>query len=408
MTVIFTPHLHLLESNLDLISDFNIDSPISGVQTTDNTLNLSGWVVGKKSATVAIELVQQNQVILEAPIQIHRPRVAQRYAQIPGSETSGFQVSISLSEEKPATSEMLVQVVLEDTQRVPIAILNCEKRQQDYQKKTFFIHVAKTAGSSFNEFLKTYFKGDDHCEKYRKNGQQTQFNEIEKLRGFDYVSGHLTYKEFKRDFKREDYFLVTLLRNPIHQVISHLNWVYHVGEDVNSDFFKSHPRHDQDIILSVRQRNLSDYREVIKALSEHKGLFLNNQSRYFQTQNPLNEKNIIANLSNFDLVGLTEEYHQFIYDYIHLQGMKVEPVVDVENQNKQPAAQKNELIKNPEFIEFMNEYNAIDIKVYDYFYKRNKIMKHQKKSLSRLQFIQSEMQVQQSSLKQIKNQIAVS
>jgi hypothetical protein len=385
MTVIFTPHLHLLESNLDLISDFNIDSPQSGVQTTNNTINLSGWVVGKKIAAVAIELVKQNQVILEAPLQIHRPRVAQRYAQIPGSDHSGFQISLSLSEEIPASFEFILQVILEDTQRVKIAILNFDSRQQNYQKKTFFIHVAKTAGSSFNQFLITHFRGDDHCEKYRKHGHQTEFIEIDKLRRLDYISGHLTYKEFQRDFKRDDYFLVTLLRDPIHQVISHLNWVYHVGEDINSEFFKSHPRHDQDIILSVRKRNLSDPKEVIQALSEHPGLFLNNQSRYFQTQNKLNEKNIIENLSNFDLVGLTEEYQNFILSYIQMQDMNMKPNINYINRNKNPVVNPKSVSDNPEFIEFINEKNAVDIKVYNFF-KNNEGKKINEKTINLKEF----------------------
>ncbi|MGB3404536.1 MAG: hypothetical protein WBA77_17765 [Microcoleaceae cyanobacterium] len=405
MTIIFTPNIRLLEYDPELISDFNIDSPKSGVQTTDNTLNLSGWVVGKTSAAVAIELVKNNQVILEEPIKIHRPRVAQRYPQIPGSQKSGFQISISLSEVAFSSSEINLKVVLGDTKRVAIAIMSCESRQQDYQKKTFFIHVAKTAGSSFNQFLRTHFRGDDHCEKYRNNGQQAQFKEIDKLRSLDYISGHLTYKEFKRDFKREDYFLVTLLRNPIHQVISHLNWVYHVGEDVDSDFFKSHPRHDQDIILSVRQKNLSNPKEVIQALSEHKGLFLNNQSRYFQTQNKLNEKNIIENLSNFDLVGLTEEYKYFILSYIEMQKMNIKPNFDFQNRNNSPVVNPESLSYNPEFLEFINEYNSVDIKVFRYFKEQERSRKNKLESLLKLREIEEDIHQYKSSLDQIKYSI---
>ncbi len=382
MTVICTPHLHLLEYDHNLIQDLLIDTPQSGVSIGNKIINLSGWAVGKKSAAVAIELVKQDRVILETPIQIHRPRVTHRYAECPGSEKSGFRVSILLSGEPQEQSEMILQVILSDQTKVAVAIFKVEFCQKNYQKKTFFIHVAKTAGSSFNQFLETYFTGDEHCEKYRKNRQKTQLRELNKIRTFDYISGHLTLREFQHNFQRDDYFLVTLLRNPVHQVISHLNWVYYVGEDINSDFFKNHPAHDQEIILSIRKRNLSDYREIIQALLEHQGLFLNNQSRYFQTSQNLNEYNIIENLKSFDLVGMTENYKQFVFDYIKLQKMNINPKFEFKNKNINPKINPRKMTSNPEFMKFINEHNAVDMKVYNYFDRQEK-MKEIKLGLSK-------------------------
>ncbi|MEA5521281.1 hypothetical protein [Limnoraphis robusta] len=405
MAIIVTPNLHVLETDRDLLEDFTIDSPKPGVSIRHDALNLSGWVVSRKSPAILVQLLKQDQVFVEVPVNIHRPRVAQRYAEILGSEKSGFEIPIFLSDELKETAEIILQVVLADQTRVPLAVLSFECDKKSYNKKTFFIHVAKTAGSSFNEFLKTYFYGDDHCEKYRKDGQQTQFTELDKLKSFEYISGHLTLREFQRDFKRDDYFLVTLLRDPIHQVISHLNWVYYVSEDVNSDFFKSHPRHDQEISLSVRKRNPSDYKEIIQALSDHPGLFANNQSRYFQTNNPFTSQNIIENLESFDLVGITENYQSFIDSYVNLHQKNMELIIHKENRNKKPALSKEELIGNPEFISFMNKFNSVDMEVYNYFLHRDKIQQSLKGSRLRLQKIQAEMSEQKYSLEQIKHKL---
>ena len=38
-------------------------------------------------------------------------------------------------------------------------------------KQTFFIHVGKTAGSSFNKFLQTHLLGKVHCEIYCQPNQ---------------------------------------------------------------------------------------------------------------------------------------------------------------------------------------------------------------------------------------------
>ena len=57
------------------------------------------------------------------------------------------------------------------------------------KKKIFFIHVAKTAGSSFNVFLKKNFIGEALCEKYLESDSLT-FTNLTYLKELDHMSGH--------------------------------------------------------------------------------------------------------------------------------------------------------------------------------------------------------------------------
>ncbi|MFM6206441.1 hypothetical protein, partial [Planktothrix sp.] len=131
-------------------------------------------------------------------------------------------------------------------------------------KKTFFIHIPKTAGSSFNKFLHTYLHGDSHCESYRDSSQPWTFNNLDVLKSFDFISGHLNIQYFNNNFKRDNYLLVTLLRNPIDQLISHVNWLAHVHHsDHNSKFYQSHPSHIKKMGYNLCERDLTNVQELI-------------------------------------------------------------------------------------------------------------------------------------------------
>jgi hypothetical protein len=235
-------------------------------------------------------------------------------------------------------------------------------------KKTFFIHVGKTAGSSFNKFLRSYFSGEEHCERYRVNGKSGQLQSLSHLKTLNYVSGHLKLTEFLKNFDREQYFLTTILRHPVDQTISHLNWIIFISENVDSAFFENHPKFIKDMSLNIRSQNLEDPRNIQSILKEYKGMFQNNQSRYFWTEK-LDSDSVIRNLSKFDLVGLTEQYPKFLSDYTKLLGIEVDLKVHKENQNKKPKVDKKLLKQDQAFLKFLRNYSPIDFKVYDYFYQ---------------------------------------
>ncbi len=115
--------IHLKNPDSQLIYDFNIDSPQNNVQIAHNKkIDLYGWVVGHQSPAIAIEIIKDDLVISEAPVNIKRPRVATRFANILGADKSGFRCTIEQLHDS-LLIEVHVQAVLKDKTRVPLAVM---------------------------------------------------------------------------------------------------------------------------------------------------------------------------------------------------------------------------------------------------------------------------------------------
>lgn len=253
------------------------------------------------------------------------------------------------------------------------------------KKKIFFIHVAKTAGSSFNLFLQNNFKGESHCEKYLKE-DKTTFSNIEYLKNLDYVSGHLKLPTFyKNNFLKQDYFLMAFLRNPVDQLFSHINWVIKISK-MGESFFMSHPRQFRDISLELREINLNNPDEFILTMKKFQGIFKNNQSVYF-VSDPLevvshspskNSSDIIKTMQELDYVGITEYYEESMKIFASLNDINKEISIERVNQNFNYEVDKT-VLDNPLIKEFVEEFNQIDIEVYNHFLsKHNKQLSEMK------------------------------
>ncbi|RWB74615.1 MAG: hypothetical protein EOQ50_15010 [Mesorhizobium sp.] len=93
--------------------------------------------------------------------------------------------------------------------------------------KVFFLHIPKTAGTSFNSMFRPLFSSDryfDHMESRPELFKSLQSD------GFPFfISGHLNFEFARSLIERKDVFTITILREPISQLISHLKWVKYVG-----------------------------------------------------------------------------------------------------------------------------------------------------------------------------------
>jgi SAM-dependent methyltransferase len=243
-------------------------------------------------------------------------------------------------------------------------------------KKIFFIHIAKTAGSSFNTFLKRYFNGKDHCEEHFAVGSDLFFDSsyVEWLKSLDYISGHLKYDVFSsNNLSKEEYFLFTLVREPMSQFFSHLNWVMSLL-DTDPKFLIMHPGINA-ISSELRNSNLLDPDIFISLLQriEFKGLFQNNQSRYFSASPELVGKHfIIDRMLQLDMVGITEDYANTLKLFTSLNSLtSIEYTISSENQNSNYFISNN-ILQNRLLHEFILEYNSVDFEVYNYFLSRFK------------------------------------
>lgn len=231
-------------------------------------------------------------------------------------------------------------------------------------KKIFFIHIAKTAGSSFNAFLKRHLHGIEHCEMHLAPDGLLLY-ELEQLKQFDYISGHLKLNVFNENkFSREDYFLMTFLRNPIDQLISHVNWIIYIQEA--EDSFNTLPQAIREASHEFASVDLYHADTFISILEKHQG-FGNNQSRYFvDFPEQVGSSFVIERMLQIDLVGITEYYSETLTYFLKTIHLDAESTTDKKNVNPNPRIRKD-ILDNPLIYDFLQNYCAVDIEVYNYF-----------------------------------------
>src|SRR5438552_18195065 len=107
----------------------NIDTT-PGSKTAGHLTQFSGWVLGRESPAVAVELLNGSNVCRRVRVNIHRPDVAEIYPRVPEAEFSGFKIQMSVLGLTPEI-EFLLQAVLKDQSRVPIGVIRAQRRWRE-------------------------------------------------------------------------------------------------------------------------------------------------------------------------------------------------------------------------------------------------------------------------------------
>jgi len=177
--------------------------------------------------------------------------------------------------------------------------------------KFFYLHIPKTAGSFFNKFLsKQTTSFEDHIES----------KDISLYANKDIVTGHIQYPIAKQKNIIENRKVITILRNPIEQIISHITYVRELGEKENKEKLVKHNKTIQEIVKKLKNLDLSQEKnieELIKWLEKNNiSLFHDCQTRYLggggMEIKPINLYNAIQNLEKIDYVGTTERIKEFM------------------------------------------------------------------------------------------------
>jgi hypothetical protein len=96
-----------------------IDHPIAGANCVVYDFDCAGWVVGKESPALGIELVASDGPVRRIPIVVSRPDVAKEYPHAPKADVAGFWAPVNVIG-MPEEFELTVQAALENGERVPI------------------------------------------------------------------------------------------------------------------------------------------------------------------------------------------------------------------------------------------------------------------------------------------------
>ena len=110
----------------------DIDLPVSESQTDVAAIDIVGWVLGRSSLAVAVELVSEDTVLRRISINIQRPDIVAVFPEITGAERSGFRTTLDLSE-VASEFELRVRAVFEDDGHVEIGVIrgrhNCPRSE---------------------------------------------------------------------------------------------------------------------------------------------------------------------------------------------------------------------------------------------------------------------------------------
>jgi len=208
-------------------------------------------------------------------------------------------------------------------------------------QKVLFIHIAKAAGSSINRFF---------IERYPANKrivhveiQKELLKDESTIDDKDFISGHITYREFKSRLEIEKYFTFTCLREPLAHVISHLAWIRKLADPGERQRFEAHPPYVQKLsskMLLVDFSLPSEVRSFVELLDPVERRLLDNvQVNYLHEKYPSNSiaqaelESALNVVDRLDLVGIVENIDLFYRVLAARLGLS--PVLNIPHENKQ-------------------------------------------------------------------------
>jgi hypothetical protein len=100
---------------------FNLDAPETGTQIDADAVEFWGWVLGKESPAIAVEVVAQGRVLKTIPVNVHRPDVLISYPQVAEAGISGFKATLDLSRVIDLQEPLMVYGILRDQSVVKMA-----------------------------------------------------------------------------------------------------------------------------------------------------------------------------------------------------------------------------------------------------------------------------------------------
>lgn len=110
----------------ELLWGFNVEAPTIGTKVNASSILIGGWVLGKKSRAIKVELISNGEVLREILVNQHRPDVAAVFPGVPLAENSGYGTEWEITGTLPEC-EIFIQAVLADDTRVNIGLVRLQE-----------------------------------------------------------------------------------------------------------------------------------------------------------------------------------------------------------------------------------------------------------------------------------------
>lgn len=235
--------------------------------------------------------------------------------------------------------------------------------------RIFFMHIAKTAGSSANTFFLSQYdeaKAVTHAEKFTEEFHR------EFLLDFQFISGHININRFALTDVPKLYDYITFVREPVAQLVSHLKWMKRQSiDDEFKNLIAAHP-HIKELSEKIRDSDLNDP-DVLKGFfqgltAQEKPYFDNCQTRYFINgladefvRQPHVNNAITKMMASFRFVGISEEFEKSIAAISKIYGFD-KPVAAI----RENISVMDDLfdVNNPEINKILKDVTKFDRQLY--------------------------------------------
>jgi hypothetical protein len=290
---------------------------------------VSGWCFNRlfKNRPVSMIAVADDTIVGRFTNDRYRPDLAAK--KLHPSGVCGFDFSFPDDFDPSNCSRFHLYV---DSFRQPLASIDCEtivNRRPRLAAPVCFMHIPKTAGTSFNAFARTCFSSDRFVTHLERLGNDQQRQAIGRAL---YLSGHLPLYKLSQLVALEDYDCFAIIREPYSHLHSHLNYLRGVdpGARVEHHYTYHHNQVVKTFSAYLNQVDFSDPGEIRTFISQLEGYqldFLDNiQTRYFldyrpATVGPDDLDRACHNIALFRAVGLTEAYDRFREQFCDIIGV---------------------------------------------------------------------------------------
>ncbi|MDQ0325201.1 hypothetical protein J2R99_001050 [Rhodopseudomonas julia] len=163
---------------------------------------------------------------------------------------------------------------------LPLSRGNAKEGEERAIDKIFFLHIPKTAGSAFNLAFQEAVPPGRHFE-HMESRRELFYSIISDGKPF-YASGHFPFSRVRDLVMRPDVFTITIFREPLKQLLSHLKWVKAYGRPDGEARRRLIPENIAELSLALWETDLNDVArlEPILASPTAISLFDNTQTRY--------------------------------------------------------------------------------------------------------------------------------
>jgi hypothetical protein len=236
-------------------------------------LPLEGWAVHPDWDISKLIVAQSGREQGETPVCLPRESVSRVFADWPGADRPGFRLVLPgpgtwtlFGEGKAGNREALAEIDLDD----------------DRRQKLFFMHIAKAGGSSVNAYFSRQFAPDE--ARRHLESDPAWRSDPSSLEQRCFLSGHVNSVAIDRHLALEGFRRVTVLREPLEQLVSHLAWIRRLAAPGEEERYEAHPPYVRAFADKLAATDLSDsgaLEALVAGLTrEERGLVDNCQCRY--------------------------------------------------------------------------------------------------------------------------------